>query len=125
MKNLVYKSVKELFTNRYLATLSIMTILLALLMIGYILLAVHPADIQQVVRGTMYGQSHLYTDVWYYFYNFGILAAIAAIIHVAIALKIYPLKGHSLAIMFVWIGFGLIILDWVVAFRLINILSVI
>ena len=53
-------SLKELITNRYLTTLSIITVVLALLFVAYIILAVRPSELQLVTHYTAYGVTHFY-----------------------------------------------------------------
>jgi hypothetical protein len=122
-KDTIKSSFKELITNRYLTVLSIATLLLAIALVIYIALSVHPRDIQQVTHGTVYGVTHLYVDQWYYLLSFAAFGVITAIIHIALAIKLYISKGHPLALFFGWMAIGIILFAWLVAFRLVNILS--
>jgi hypothetical protein len=121
--NTIKQSFKELITNRYLTVLTVITLLLALAFVGYILLNVRPSELQLVTHYTAYGVTHLYRDQWYYLFTFGIFALLVAILHVTIAIKIYLTKGHPLAIMFAWMGIGIIIFAWATAFSIINVWS--
>jgi hypothetical protein len=121
--NTIKQSFKELITNRYLTVLTVITLILALAFTGYILLNVHPSELQLVTHYTAYGVTHLYRDQWYYLFVFGGFALLVAILHVMIAIKMYITKGHPLAIMFAWMGIGIIIFAWVTAFSIINVWS--
>lgn len=119
----IKQSFKELITNRYLTVLTGITALLALSFIVYILLNVHPSELQLVTHYTAYGITHLYRDQWYYLFTFAGFAVLVALIHIGIAIKMYVTKGHPLAIMVAWMGIGIIIFAWVTAFSIINVWS--
>lgn len=116
-------SLKELTTNRYLTTLSIILVLLSLAFIIYILFAVRPSDLQLVTHYTAFGVTHLYRDQWFYLLSFVAFAVLVAFFHIALAIKIYVTKGHPLAIMFAWFGIGVIVFAWITAISIINVWS--
>ncbi|MDB5161619.1 MAG: hypothetical protein JWM52_127 [Candidatus Saccharibacteria bacterium] len=119
----IQTSFKELITNRYLTVLSGVTVLLALLFVAYILLAVRPSELQLVTHYTAYGVTHLYRSQWFYLLGFGAFAVLVAFFHISLAIKIYITKGHPLAIMFAWLGIGIIVFAWVTSFSIINVWS--
>ena len=121
--NTIKESFKALFTNRYLTVLSIITIVLSLSFVIYIIFAVRPSELQLVTHYTAYGVTHLYRSQWYYLLTFGGLAALVAFLHISISIKIYLAKGHPLAIMFAWMGIGVLIFAWVTAYSIINVWS--
>ncbi len=123
MKNTVKDSIKELLTNRYLTVLSGAVILLAIIFAVYILIAVRPSDIQLVTHYTAYGITNLYRNQWFYLWSFGLFALLVAFLHVAIGIKLYITKGHPLAVMFVWLGLGIIVFAWITAYAIINVWS--
>lgn len=125
LKDTITTSVKELFTNRYLTTLSIVTVLLTIGFIIYISFTVHPSELQVVTHYTAFGVTHLYRDQWFYLLSFAVFALLAAFLHIAISIKIYITKGHPLAIMFAWLGIGMIAFAWITSFWIINILSLV
>ena len=116
-------SFKELITNRYLTVLSIVTAVLAVLFVVYILLTVRPSELQLVTHYTAYGVTHLYRDQWFYLLAFAGFAVLVAFLHIALSVKIYITKGHPLAIMFAWMGIGVILFAWIVAISIINVWS--
>ena len=123
LNNTIKQSFKELITNRYLTVLTAVTLVLALSFVTYIFLSVHPSELQLVTHYTAYGVTHLYRDQWYYLFTFGGFAILMAFLHIAIAIKIFLTKGHPLAIMFAWMGIGIILFAWVTAFSIINVWS--
>ena len=116
---------KELFTNRYLTVLTIVTLALTIGFIIYISFTVHPSELQVVTHYTAYGVTHLYRDQWFYLLSFGAFALLVAFMHIAISIKIYITKGHPLAIMFAWFGVGVLAFAWITSFWIINILSLV
>jgi len=112
MLDTIKHSFKELTTNRYLTVLTVINLILAVLFIVYILLNVRPSELQLVTHYTAYGITHLAG-----------FALIIAFLHTAISLKMFLTKGHPLAIMFAWMGIGIIIFAWVTAFSIINVWS--
>jgi hypothetical protein len=123
LKTNFVQSIKELLTNRYLTTLSIILVLLSAAFIVYILLTVRPSDLQLVTHYTAFGVTHLYRDQWFYLLTFVGFALLVAFMHVAIAIKLYITKGHPLAIMFAWFGIGIIVFAWITAISIINVWS--
>ena len=117
------QSLKELLTNRYLTVLSIVTILLALGLIIYIFVKVRPSDLQLVTHYTAFGVTHLYRDQWFYLLSFAGFGVLVAFLHTTLAIKMFITKGHPLAIMFAWLGIGIIILAWITSFSIINVWS--
>lgn len=115
--------IKELLTNRYLTTLSAILVLLSASLIVYIAATVHPSDLQLVTHYTAFGITHLYRDQWFYLLSFIGFAVLVAFLHIAIAIKLYITKGHPLAIMFVWLGIGIVMFAWVTAISIINVWS--
>ncbi|MGV9002021.1 MAG: hypothetical protein ACOH18_03660 [Candidatus Saccharimonadaceae bacterium] len=117
------QSIKELVTNRYLTTLSIILVLLTAAFVAYIAITVHPSDLQLVTHYTAFGVTHLYRDQWFYLLSFIGFAVLVAFMHIAIAIKLYVTKGHPLAIMFAWLGIGVIVFAWITAISIINVWS--
>lgn len=117
------QSLKELLTNRYLTVLSFVTVILAVVLVIYIAVKVHPSDLQLVTHYTAFGVTHLYRNQWFYLLTFILFAVLAAFLHIAIAIKIYIAKGHPLAIMFSWLGIGVLILALITAVSIINVWS--
>lgn len=123
LKNSIIQSLKELVTNRYLTTLSIVLVLLTIGFIVYIAIAVRPSELQLVTHYTAFGVTHLYRDQWFYLLSFIGFAVMVAFFHISIAIKLYITKGHPLAIAFLWVGIGLIVFAWITAISIINVWS--
>lgn len=123
LKTHLTQSLKELITNRYLTVLSVIIVLLALSLVTYIVIKVRPSDLQLVTHYTAYGVTHLYRDQWFYLFTFAAFALLSAFFHIALSIKLFMTKGHPLAIMFAWLGFGVLIFAWITAISIINVWS--
>ncbi len=123
MKNTIVTSFKELTSNRHLTVLSGVLLLLALGMMTYIAVTVHPSELQLVTHYTAFGVTHLYRDQWFYLLSFGAFAALVAFLHIALAIKVYITKGHPLAIACLWSGIGVILFAWIIAASILTIWS--
>lgn len=119
----IKESLKELFTNRYLTVLAALTIIFALALVVYIITSVRPSELQLVTHYSVYGVTHLYRDQWFYLLSFAVFAVLVAVLHIALTIKIYITKGHPLAVMFAWIGMGIIAFAWITASSIINVWS--
>lgn len=123
LKTNIIQSTKELLTNRQLTVLSVVIVLLALSLSIYIAIRVNPSDLQLVTHYTAFGVTHLYRDQWFYLLTFIGFALLTAFLHIALSLKIYLTKGHPLAVMFAWLGVGVLVFAWIVAISIINVWS--
>lgn len=123
LKNSIITSLKELFTSRHLTTLSVVLMVLALGFVTYLAFNVRPSELQLVTHYTAFGVTHLYRNQWFYLLSFIGFAVLVVLFHVAIAIKIYILKGHPLAVVFLWTGIGLVILAWITAIAILNVWS--
>lgn len=123
LKTTIIHSLKELITNRYLTILTIVTAVLMVAYVTYILMVVHPSELQLVTHYTAYGVTHFYRNQWSYLLSFAVFAVIVAVLHISIAIKLYLTKGHPLAIMFAWMGIGIILFAWIMSYQIINVLA--
>lgn len=119
----ITQSLKELFTNRYLTVLAIVSVVLALLFLTFILITVRPSELQLVTHYTAFGVTQLYRDQWWYLLGFGVFGLLTAFFHIALSIKVYVTKGHPLAIMIAWLGIGIILFAWIMSFSIINVWS--
>lgn len=120
MKNTIKESLSKLIDDRYLLVLSSILILLAIVLAIYIGFNVRPSELQLVSHCSAFGMRHLYTDQWFYLLAFGLFGLIGAVAHIALSVKVLVIKGHSLAILFVWLGIAIVTLTWITAQTVIN-----
>ncbi len=115
MNTVVKESLKQLVADRYLLFLVSLLILMSLVYSTVIGLSIHSSELQLVSHYTAYGTTHFYTDQWYYLLVFVGFELVAAVLHSIIAVKLLIVRGHSIAVMFAWLGLGIITLGWITA----------
>jgi len=120
MKKIIKESLNLLIADRYLLVLSSTLILLAIALASYVGFNVRPSELQLVSHCSAFGIRHLYTDQWFYLLVFGVFGLVVASAHISLAVKLLAIKGHSLAILFVWLGITIVILAWMTAHAVIN-----
>lgn len=121
MKLTIIEPLKQILTDRYLVVLLSFLILLTIAFMIYIGISVRPSELQTVTHYSAFGVRHLYTDQWFYLYAFGVFGLITALAHTALSIKIFIIKGRSLAIMLAWLGVGILVLGWITAYMVINV----
>ena len=123
MKQQLMASVKRIFEDRYLATLLLAFILLSLGVIVYLLLSIHPSELQVVVHYTVFGPTNFYRNKWYYLLAFIAFIILAAIMHTIMAYKLLTLKGRQFAIAFLWLGIVVIVITTTLVSQLMKVAS--
>jgi hypothetical protein len=112
MKEIIITSLKELIANRYLLVLVSVLILVSIIFAISIGFSIHPSEIKVVTHYSSFGGTYRYFDQWFYMFVFVAFGLVAALLHSIIAVKILIVKGRPLAVMFVWLGIGIIFLGW-------------
>jgi hypothetical protein len=121
MKTIIKQSLKQLVADRYLLVLLSAMLLLALVLAIIIGLLVQPSSgVQLVSHFSAFGGRHYYTDQWFYLYVFVVFELVVAVLHFIITIKLLIVKGHSIAVMFAWLGIGVELLGLVTALAVIN-----
>lgn len=119
MKIIIKESLKQLIADRYLLVLVSAMLLLAIILAIVIGLSIHSSDIQLISHYSAFGTTHLYTNQWFYLFVFVAFELIVAFLHAAIAIKLSIIRGRSVAIMFTWLGIGILLLGLITAFKVI------
>ncbi len=123
MKKTIQESFTLLVANRRLLVLCGALLLLALSFVVYIGFKVRPSDLQLVSHYSAFGVTHLYRDQWFYLLSFGLFGLFVAVIHVILTVKLFIVKGDSLAVAFAWLGIVVMLLAWATAFAVLNVWS--
>ncbi len=123
MKKTIQESFSLLLDNRYLLVLCSSLVLLGLSFIVYIGFKVRPSDLQLVSHYSAFGSTHLYRDQWFYLLNFGVFGLFTVVLHVVLTVKLFIIKGNSLAVAFAWLGIIIMLLAWATAFAVLNVWS--
>jgi len=121
-KTTIIKSLKDLVADRYLLVLVLLLVILSIVFSIIIGLSIHPSELQLVSHYSDFGVTHLYRDQWFYLFSFVLFGIVVAVLHTIIAIKLLVVKGRSFAIMFAWVGIGIILLGcFVTAMAVINV----
>ncbi|MCX6728868.1 MAG: hypothetical protein NTV39_03845 [Candidatus Saccharibacteria bacterium] len=115
MKKIIKNSIKQLISDRYLLSLVVLMILLALLASILLGMSIHSGERQLVSHYSAFGITHFYFDKWYYSFVFIAFLLIVAVLHSIVSIKLLLTKGRPMAIMFAWFGVGLIIVGFATA----------
>lgn len=120
MKAIIIKSLKALVDDRYLLVLVSTLILIAFIFAINVGLSIHPSERQLISHYSAFGITHFYFDQWFYLIVFVFFGISAAVIQAIIVVKLLIIKGHSLAIMFAWLGIGIILFGWIMASKILD-----
>lgn len=112
MKSTIINALKELVKDRYLLIILIVFLIISLAYIITIGLSIHPSERQVISHYTAFGITRFYFDQWFYLLSFVGFGLIVAISQAAIAVKLMLIKGRSLAIAYVWLGIGIVLIGW-------------
>jgi hypothetical protein len=114
MKRIIKDSLKQLISDRYLLSLLVLMILLALgtsILIG---LSIHSSERQLVSHYSAFGITHFYFDKWFYSFVFIAFQLLVAALHSIVSVKLLLTKGRSMAILFAWLGIGIILVGYAI-----------
>lgn len=120
MKEIIQKSLKELVADRYLLILVLSSLIVALTFAITVGISIHPSERQLISHYSAFGITHFYFDQWFYLLVFVFFGLNAAIMHAVISVKILIIKGHSLAIMYAWLGLGIVLFGWIMASKILD-----
>ncbi len=121
MKELIHDSFKKLISDRYLFSLLISLLLLAVFFAIIIGLSVHPRDLRLPSHYSAFGITHFYFNQWFYLLTFVAFSIISAFLHSLISVKILICHSRSMAIAFAWSGVGVVFLTLFTALSVLNI----
>lgn len=119
MKSIIKQSVKQLIADRYLLELVLIMALLSIAFAIIIGLSISPSEIQLVSHYSAFGPTNYYLDQWFYLLVFVLFEPVVAILHTIIAIKLLNIRGRSMAIMFIWLGIGIILIGLATALKVI------
>lgn len=121
MKTIIIESLKKLIADRYLLILLSAMILLSIILSIIIGFSIHPSELQLVSHYSAYGIMHLYRDQWFYLITFTVFGPIVAILHSIIAIKMLVIRDRSLALVYAWLGIGIIAIGLITSLAVLNV----
>lgn len=121
MNTIIKESFKKLLADRYLLILISSMLLLSFILSIVVGFSVHPSELQLVSHYSAYGVMHLYRDQWYYLISFIAFGPVVAILHAIISIKLLVIRDRSLALVFAWLGIGVIIIGSIISLAVLNV----
>ncbi len=121
MKTTLVDSLKTLLTDRLITVLMIVFILACIVYGVYVVVSLHPSDLQVAVHYTAYGGTNFYREKWYYLLTFVIFGLLLATIHTILAAKIYLQGRRPLAVLFIGLSFLILLIAWLITRSVLNI----
>lgn len=112
MKIDVIDTAKTILADRLMTVLLIVLILLCGAYTTYVILSLHPSDLQVAVHYTSFGETTFYRNKWYYLITFAVFGAMVGIMHTLLAVKIYIQGRREMALLFVGMSYVLMVVAW-------------
>ncbi len=112
MKTTFINYTKTIISDRILAALLVLFILLCIGYCVFVGISLRPSDLQVAVHYTAFGDTSFYRDKWYYFINFIILGLIMMVFHSILTVKLYIQGRRQMALFFICLSLFLIIIAW-------------
>lgn len=81
----------------------------------FILVSIHPSDLQVSVHYTPFSETQYYRARWYYLLSFAGLGAILAILNSGIAIKFFLQQRRQLAFGFIGLSVVVVVIAWLIA----------
>lgn len=121
MRDIITTSLRQAAKERTLVIVFGLLIALCLMVAIYFGVRIQPSYNQVYTHYTSYGGVNLYASQWWYAISFPLFFAMIAILHTAIGLKLYTLKGRQLATGFGWFSVGLVIFAAITLTYIVNV----
>ena len=112
MKIDVINTAKTILADRLMTVLLIVLILLCAAYTAYVILSLHPSDLQVAVHYTSFGETTFYRNKWYYLITFAVFGAMVGIMHTLLAVKVYMQGRREMALLFIGMSYVLMIVAW-------------
>lgn len=120
MKEKVKYSLKQLTANKYLFALAILLFVQTIIFVVILSFSIKYNDRQLITHYSAFGGTYFYFGQWFYSFVFVFFGLIVAISHIIISIKLLIIKGHSLAIAYMWFGIGVVALGWIMASQILE-----
>jgi hypothetical protein len=121
MRTTITSSLKLLFSDRLMATLTILLVLSCIAYCIYVGVSLHPSDLQVAVHYSAFGGTSFYRDKWYYLVTFIVFGLLIAVLHPVLTIKIYAQGRRQLAILFVLFSLLLVVIAWFITWSILKV----
>lgn len=115
MKSTLLTTIKHVLTDRFMTTLVAALLIVGIAYAVYVALALQPSDLQVAIRYTAFGNTHFYRNKWYYLISFAVFGLLLAVVHGAVAVKLYGRGQRQLAIFLTSLSLFLFVIAWITA----------
>lgn len=112
MKTRALTSFKIIAADRVILIYLVIIVALAAAYISYVLFSLHPNDLQVATHYTVFGETNLYRNKWYYLISFALFGVVLATAHISVVVKLFFYDLRSFAISFSWLTIILIAIAW-------------
>ena len=123
MKDTIKKSIKIVFSDRTVATLLIVNVVVAIV-ISILGSSIKHSEAQVITRYTTYGDANFYRSHWSSLFSYFALAFMIVFGHSALSVKLISLEKRSLAIFILWLTLGILAILAILAYSIIKIASI-
>lgn len=121
MRDIITSSIRRAAQERMLLVVFGLLVVLCAGIAIYFGVRVQPSYNQVYTHYTSYGGVNLYASQWWYALSFPLFFVVVAILHTAIGVKVYTLKGKQLATGFGWFSVGLVIFAAITLTYIVNV----
>ena len=121
MKDTIKKSIKIVFSDRTVATLLIVNIVVAIVISIFLGSSIKHSEAQVITRYTTYGDANFYRSHWSSLLSYFALAFMIVFGHSALSVKLISLEKRNLAIFILWLTLGILA---ILAYSIIKIASI-
>jgi len=108
MKDTIKKSIKIVFSDRTVATLLIVNVVMAIVISIFLGSSIKHSEAQVITRYTTYGDANFYRSHWSSLFSYFALAFMIVFGHSALSVKLISLEKRSLAIFILWLTLGIL-----------------
>jgi Kef-type K+ transport system membrane component KefB len=123
MKKIIIKSAREMLSDRLLAILSIVGVLVSIFSAVFLAMSIRASELQVVVRYTGFGITNYYRDKWYYLLSFIAFIIVLLVIHYMMVFKMYRIKGKNMARVMLTLFIILVVISTTIFYNLLKIAS--
>ena len=121
MKTNITTALKLLFSDRLVASLTILLVVVCIAYCIYVGVSLRPSDLQVAVHYTAFGGTTFYRDKWYYLITFIVFGLIIAVMHPILTVKLYAQGRRQIAVLFVTLSLLLILVAWLITWSVLRI----
>lgn len=124
MKDTIKKSIKIVFSDRTVATLLIVNVVVAIVVSVFLGLSIKHSEAQVITRYTAYGDANFYRSHWFGLFSYIVLAFMVALGHSVLSVKLISLEKRSLAMFLLWLTLGILVILSILGYSIIKIASI-